>query len=113
MARSRFNLSHSHELLLSAVSRQRRVGVDVERVRPLPAIDRMAGRVMSDAEAAAWRLLPTEEKLPVFFSTWTRKEALVKGQGERLAAAFARVDVTLAPGQQTTQLSTRSPSQPG
>ncbi|MEI2692486.1 MAG: 4'-phosphopantetheinyl transferase superfamily protein [Anaerolineae bacterium] len=100
-----FNLSHSHELLLCAVSRQRRVGVDVERVRPLPAIDRMAGRVMSDAEAAAWQALPAEEKLPVFFSTWTRKEALVKGQGERLAAAFARVDVTLAPGQQTTQLS--------
>jgi phosphopantetheinyl transferase len=76
-----FNLSHSHDLLLCAVSRQRRVGVDVELLRPMPAIDRMAGRVMSDAEAAAWQALPAEKKLPVFFSTWTRKEALVKGTG--------------------------------
>lgn len=104
-----FNLSHSHDLLLCAASLQRAVGVDVELVRALPAIDRMAARVLSDGEMAAWQALPAEDKLPVFFATWTRKEALVKGLGERLAAAFARVDVTLAPGQQAVSM----PSQDG
>jgi 4'-phosphopantetheinyl transferase len=99
-----FNLSHSHELLLCAVSRQRRVGVDVELMRPLPAIDRMASRIMSHAEATAWQALPAEHRLPAFFSAWTRKEALVKGQGQRLAATFARVDVTLAPGQRAVSV---------
>jgi 4'-phosphopantetheinyl transferase len=96
----RFNLSHSHDMLLCAVNLHRNVGVDLEYVRPLPAIDRMAARVLSANEAAAWQVLPDEQKLPVFFATWTRKEALVKGLGERLAAAFARVDVTLVPGQE-------------
>lgn len=100
-----FNLSHSHELLLCAVSQQRSVGVDIELVRPLPAIDRMASRIMSHTEAAAWQALPAEHRVAAFFSTWTRKEALIKGQGQRLAAAFARVDVTLAAGQQAVSVS--------
>lgn len=99
-----FNLSHSHALLLCAVSLQRAVGVDVEHVRPLPTLQQMAARVLSPGEAAAWQALPEDEKLPAFFATWTRKEALVKGMGERLAAAFARVDVALAPGQQAVML---------
>lgn len=96
-----FNLSHSHDLLLCAVSLRRAVGVDIELVRPLAGIDRMAARVLSDGEMAAWQALPAEDKPPVFFATWTRKEALVKGLGERLAATFARVDVSMAPGQQS------------
>jgi 4'-phosphopantetheinyl transferase len=100
----RFNVSHSRDLVLCIVSLHRNVGVDVEFVRPLPAIDRMAARVLSSHEAEAWRTLPAEEKLAAFFATWTRKEALVKGLGERLSATFARVDVSLVPGQQAVML---------
>ena len=107
-----FNLTHSHAILLCAVSLRRAVGVDVEHVRPLPALEQMAARVLSPGEAAAWQALPEDEKLPAFLATWTRKEALVKGMGERLAAAFARVDVALAPGQQAVMLAGQA-GQPG
>jgi 4'-phosphopantetheinyl transferase len=99
-----FNLSHSNAMLLCAVSLNRAVGIDVEHVRPLPAIDRMAARILSSNEQGAWQTLPDAHKLPVFFAIWTRKEALVKGLGERLSATFARVDVSLAPGQQAVML---------
>lgn len=99
-----FNLSHSHAALLCAVSLNRAVGIDVEYVRPLPEIDRMAARVLASSEADAWQTLPDEQKLPAFFAIWTRKEALVKGLGERLNATFVRTSVSLAPGQQAVLL---------
>jgi 4'-phosphopantetheinyl transferase len=44
-ARLEFNLSHSATLALIAVARDRRVGVDVEQVRPMTDVDEVAARV--------------------------------------------------------------------
>jgi len=77
----RFNLSHTDGTALLAVTRERRVGVDVERVRDnLQALE-LADRFFSSAEAAWLRSQPAAQQIPSFFACWTAKEAYIKAQG--------------------------------
>lgn len=75
----RFNLSHSGDVLLLAVSADREVGVDVERAEASRDLVALARRYFSDAEAAA---IGTTADVPTsFFRAWTRKEAVAKCLG--------------------------------
>src|SRR5215471_11579438 len=51
----RFNLSHSHQLALIAITRDREVGVDLEFMRPDFATEEVAGHFFSPAEAEQFR----------------------------------------------------------
>jgi len=93
-----FNLSHSDGLALFAVARQFPLGVDVERVRPIPEIDQIAEKFFSARESAMLNALPAEQKLEAFFNCWTRKEAYLKATGEGIADALAQIEVSLAHG---------------
>jgi len=97
-SRLRFSASRSQGLGLYAVTRGRRIGVDVERVRPLPDLDAIAECVFSDDERRRLRRLPPAERLEGFFNCWTRKEAYLKAIGTGLAGSPARFTVSLAPG---------------
>jgi 4'-phosphopantetheinyl transferase len=77
-----FNLSHSHHLALYAFSWERRVGIDIEQIRPLPDEDRFAGEIFSPRECAYLRSLSGAQKREAFFKLWTGKEALVKASGK-------------------------------
>jgi len=80
----RFNLSHSEDLALVAISRSFEVGVDLERVRPVQRPERIAAR-MFDADARrALEQCPEEERLHRFFEQWTRLEARQKCSGAGL-----------------------------
>lgn len=73
-----FNLSHSGERAVLAVSAGAEVGVDVERVRSVgPGV---AERIMSPAELAAWRDASDPDRFLI--EVWVRKEAVVKATGE-------------------------------
>jgi 4'-phosphopantetheinyl transferase len=91
-----FNLSHSGDIALYAVTGARRVGVDVERVRDDVDTERIVGRLFSPAERAVLQELPEPERREAFFSGWTRKEACAKAVGEGLAALFSGFSVSLA-----------------
>ena len=82
----RFNLSHCGELALVAVSRHAEVGVDVDRLRPGMPVEAFAERFFpaSDARFVAAAAGPTE-RAERFLRLWTRKEAVVKAAGARLA----------------------------
>ena len=99
-----FNLSHSGELALYAICLDRRVGVDIEQIRPRIAEERIAERFFSPHEVNALRSLPPDEQAPAFFRCWTRKEAYVKARGEGLAIPLNRFVVTLGPGEPATLL---------
>jgi 4'-phosphopantetheinyl transferase len=94
----RFNASHTEGVGLVAVTRDRRVGVDVERIRALPDLDELAERVFSPAERQALRRLPRAERLEGFFNCWTRKEAYLKAIGTGFADSLTGFTVSLAPG---------------
>jgi len=103
----RFNLSHSHQLALIAITRDREVGVDVEYMRPNFVTDEVAGHFFSSAEAEEFRALPFELKTQSFFNCWTRKEAYIKARGEGLYCPLDQFDVSLSPGTPAMLLNSR------
>jgi len=91
-SRPSFNLSHSGDVALCAASACGEVGVDVEEVRTLRDVERLAARHFSRDELTGWQTLGPEERLPGFYRTWTRKEALLKAAGLGLSRPLQRVD---------------------
>jgi 4'-phosphopantetheinyl transferase len=77
----RFNLSHAEDVALVAVARGREVGVDIERVRPLPDLDAVAAVMFSLAERALLAAAPPDRRHDLFFKIWTHKEAYLKALG--------------------------------
>ncbi len=102
----RFNVSHSHEVALYAVTRDREVGIDLERIRFDLAVMEIAERFFSLQEVAALRTLPTDAQRQAFFRCWTRKEAYIKARGEGLSRPLDQFDVSLAPGEPAAVLGT-------
>ena len=95
----RFNLSHSHDLAVLAVTHGRELGIDVERIRDTVAVTPLATRFFSPAECAALEALPVDERRPGFFRLWTRKEAYLKATGEGVSRELRAIDVTGPPDQ--------------
>ncbi|MEW1719156.1 4'-phosphopantetheinyl transferase superfamily protein [Streptomyces sp. NPDC093109] len=77
------SISHGHGLASVAVTGLGAVGVDVEAVRPLPAL-RLARRWFTPAEAAWLRALPEPYRPAAYFWLWTHKEATGKALGTGL-----------------------------
>jgi 4'-phosphopantetheinyl transferase len=95
----RFNLSHSEGLALYAFTRDREIGVDIEHIRDIPEIEKIAERFFSERENAVIRVLPKSKKKEAFFNCWTRKEAFIKATGDGLSWPLDRFDVSLVPGE--------------
>jgi 4'-phosphopantetheinyl transferase len=102
-----FNLSHAHGLALFAFARGRELGVDIEYVRPIPDVERIAERFFSAREQASLQALPQDGRLEAFFTCWTRKEAYIKARGEGLSLPLDQFDVSLAPGEPAALLGVR------
>lgn len=81
-----FNLSHSGDLALVAVARDREVGVDVERVKPERDEVALAERALAPEAAAAVRETAEPERARLFYELWTQHEARLKCLGVGLAA---------------------------
>ena len=102
-----FNVAHSGDLVLYAVTRARAVGVDVEAERPQLADELTARRFFSPSEVAALLALPPAGRHAAFFRIWTRKEAYVKARGDGLSLPLDSFDVAQAPDAPTLLLATR------
>jgi 4'-phosphopantetheinyl transferase len=94
----RFNLSHSHELALYAVTRNREIGIDLEYIREDFAVEEIAKDYFSQLEVVMLRDLPANLRVEGFFNCWTRKEAYVKARSEGLSLPLNEFDVSLIPG---------------
>lgn len=101
-----FNISHSDDVAIYAVTSAREVGVDIEKVREDFAGLDIAERFFSINEVAALRALPHAERAGAFFDCWTRKEAYIKARGEGLSCPLHLFTVSLAPGRPAALLHT-------
>jgi len=96
----RFNLAHSEDVAVYAFARGHDIGVDVERVREIPDMDRIAQRFFAPDECMVLESLPPQDRAHAFYLAWTRKEAYVKAVGDGLHIPLDSFSVTLRPGEQ-------------
>lgn len=93
-----FSVSHSGERLLIALAAGGRVGVDVERIRPVRRLRAVAARWLAPGERA-WLAAGDEagaDADAAFFAVWTRKEAVAKALGSGLATSFRSFSVDMS-----------------
>ncbi|WP_425144796.1 4'-phosphopantetheinyl transferase family protein [Deinococcus sp.] len=76
----RFNLTHSGQLALLAVTRGAELGIDLERLRAVQWRG-VAAQVFSQSERHTLRHTPPARQPQVFFDHWTAKEAYLKALG--------------------------------
>jgi len=77
-----FNLSHSVEKVVLAVSRFKDIGVDVQCARKSRRIAAISQRYFSGTEADELLILPEEQRQSRFYDLWTLKEAYIKACGK-------------------------------
>lgn len=82
-----FNVSHSDDLAVCAISRSRPVGIDVEHLDPTKPDPTLCRQVFTTQEQQALCSCTSEMAARRFFEFWTAKEAMMKltGLGVRLA----------------------------
>jgi len=83
-----WNLAHSGDLALLAISRTGPVGIDLEQHRVLRDPGAIAARYFTDREARA-----IAADASAFFRIWVRKEAVVKAAGTGLIVTLDQLDV--------------------
>ncbi len=106
-----FNLSHSGEFALIAVTRECKVGIDVERIRSDMEHESIASRFFSPNEVSELRALRPEQMELAFFHCWTRKESYIKAQGLGLSLSLDSFDVSFGPDEPIILRATRPDAQ--
>lgn len=86
-----FNVSHSRNHALIALSLMHEVGGDIEYQKKLPNYAQLAARVLHPFEGQWFNCLPLEEQHHAFYQIWTRKEALSKVDGAGLSQRFSEL----------------------
>jgi 4'-phosphopantetheinyl transferase len=90
-----FNVAHSKDTILIALSRNGPVGVDVEYFdRPTDIMD-VAKYNFTETETSSLEAIAAPEtRHKTFYRYWTRKEAVLKADGRGLIASLASFDVS-------------------
>lgn len=83
-----FNISHTHDLIVLGVTKDRALGVDVENVRARQVPLEIADRFFSPSESAELAAVPREQQQDRFFEYWTFKESYIKARGMGLSLAL-------------------------
>ncbi len=91
-----FNLSHCGPHWVLALTAHRRIGVDLELIRPRKGMEGLVRRCFSIAEQAAWNSL-IHDKERHFYQYWTAKEAFVKAVGRGIALGLENVQLSFSP----------------
>ncbi len=98
-----FNVSHSHDMAVYALTTHAEIGIDIERIEP-HFTEGVAKRFFSEKEYAALMALSEKERIPAFYRLWAGKEAVIKALGEGLYAPLADFSLDLSEDTQTILL---------
>jgi 4'-phosphopantetheinyl transferase len=84
-----FNVSHSGNLALVAISAGGPLGVDIERIDSSSDFTSVATTSFSELEISEISATPADHRARAFFSCWTRKEAYIKATGRGLSTPLS------------------------
>ncbi|HMD54618.1 MAG TPA: 4'-phosphopantetheinyl transferase superfamily protein [Phycisphaerae bacterium] len=97
-----FNVSHSHERALIAISNVKPVGVDIEYLAREVDYEALTDRYFTPNEYATLQSFPEEQRKHVFLTCWTCKEAIAKARGEGLFMSLDNFEVISLPALKAT-----------
>ncbi len=80
--RCEFNLSHSQNTAVIAISMHHPIGIDIQFWRPSIKPEEFSKRFFSTEEHQVICSLSSQAKIDAFYQLWTRKEALFKAIGD-------------------------------
>ena len=81
----RFNISHSMDVALIAITKDVEIGVDVEMLDTKTDCLTLAKRFFAKCEYEAILSAPEANRVPSFYRLWTGKEAIIKARGKGLS----------------------------
>jgi 4'-phosphopantetheinyl transferase len=90
-----FNISHSNDNALVAISSCKQMGVDVENWRIVDNLEGLVSRHFSVDEANLWNAIEDDKKVTTFFDIWTCKEAFIKATGRGLGMGLVNCSFSL------------------
>ena len=91
-----FNLSHSGNRAVVAVSKNHDLGVDLENIKKERAILKIAQRYFSLSEIRALKNLSNALQIQRFYELWTLKESVVKACGDGLSRRLSEVEFSFS-----------------
>jgi 4'-phosphopantetheinyl transferase len=86
-----FNVSHSSDLILIALTKSASVGVDVERIEPDTDVASLSKRFFTEAEQLQLSGVSQSQQGEEFFKIWTKKEAYLKARGTGFSQHFTNI----------------------
>ena len=92
-----FNITHSHNMILVALSLNRNIGIDAEYIRHNVEFRKLGKRFFSRQESVALEAYGNSDLPAAFFACWTRKEAFVKAIGDGIAFGLGDFSVSVDP----------------
>jgi 4'-phosphopantetheinyl transferase len=98
-----FNLSHSDDLAVYAITKDQALGIDIEKIKD-EYHQGLVQRFFSTAEQDSIEQLPDTLKPPAFYQIWAKKEAVVKTVGQGLNHPLSSFSVSLGPHSETIEL---------
>lgn len=84
-----FNISHSGNYAICAISGKTKVGMDIEEIKPVEFAD--FKRIFTKREWA--EIDNSNDPLMKFYTFWTRKESIIKADGRGLSIPLDSIDV--------------------
>ena len=92
-----FNLSHSGEMAVCALGYDRKVGIDIEQIKPIKRLDSLMKRTLVSNEQTQVEAKCESAQSRAFLQRWTCKEAYLKAIGLGLTQSMQTIEVQLSP----------------
>jgi 4'-phosphopantetheinyl transferase len=84
-----FNISHSGGYVVCAASRDARVGIDIERMKPIELLDFKESFTPNQWD----KIEKAPDALTTFYMYWTAKESVLKADGRGIAISLRAIDI--------------------
>lgn len=91
-----FNLSHSVDLAVCAITLENEIGIDIEKMET-ESKDDLAKRFFSQTEYNLITNAPLATRTSIFYQIWARKEAILKATGKGLSTPLNQFSVSIEP----------------
>jgi 4'-phosphopantetheinyl transferase len=99
-----FNVSHSGDYALIAISLDNKVGVDIEKINIKIDNLSLSNRFFSEIEKNALLELESDKQLDAFYQTWVKKESFIKAVGKGVAFGLDKFSVPINNDNQTMKV---------